>query len=317
MGAWREQVAELLAKGNHASHRESAGHTFRERDHVRRNASEIVALEGEPLAGAPHAGLDFIHDKLGVMFIAQTPHTAYEFRIQRQHAGLALNELHDHGRHRTRICRLERSTHRIEIIGRHEFEIWHQRLERFSNRRLPGRRKRAHGAPMESVFQGDNTVRLIGTQTAAIELGELQRRFIRLRPRIAEIHMGALWRTGEFDKLGSQGDLWSRGEIVAHMGDLGGLSGHGLDPRGVCVPNGVDGYSGKEIKVLVAIDVPNMGALAMIEHSKRRAEHMHMHLLVFADQFGVMRQINLFRGHRSSLIPCPRRAPPWCPHRRW
>ena len=108
--------------------------------------------------------------------------------------------------------------------------------------------------------------------------------------------MRTFWGACERDELLRKMDLRTCREVVAHMCDLCGLRGDRFDPLRMRVSNRIDGDSRKEIKVFVAIDVPYVHALPMVEDTQRRAEDVHVHIVVFIEEPMVLRQCVVASG---------------------
>ncbi|MNV70416.1 hypothetical protein D3C71_1633820 [compost metagenome] len=92
MGADNHHAGAFVG-GQHCADREAAAQRFRRRQHVRRDAVVHVGIQ---LAGATHAGLDFIKDQQRVVLIAQLAQTLQEGFLRRDHTALALHRLDDH-----------------------------------------------------------------------------------------------------------------------------------------------------------------------------------------------------------------------------
>ena len=154
-----------------------------------------------------------------------------------------------------------------------------------------------------------------------VQLGELQGRLVAFGARIAEVHVRALRCAGQLDQTRGQLDLRLGGEVVAGVRHLGGLGADGLDPSGMGVAERVDGDARQEVKVFVAVHIPDAGALPVVHHTQRRAEHVHVHARVLAQPLaalGAERFDGLrFICHRNSSFPRRLPAPPSYRYRRW
>ena len=121
--------------------------------------------------------------------------------------------------------------------------------------------------------QGDDTCRLssdrrrCARQGATIQFGKLQSRLIAFGSGISEVHVGAIRGSGQFNELGRKPDLRFGGEVVAHMRGLGRLFADCLDPLRVGVAERIHGDARQKIEILIAVDVPDAGAFAMIHHA--------------------------------------------------
>ena len=92
-GADRHAVAQRLGHGHHVG-------------------LEPLGLEGEPVAGAPEAGLHLIEHQEGVPLGAQRPHGAQVVRARHLDAALALQRLEQDGGHRVDAGRARRRARR-------------------------------------------------------------------------------------------------------------------------------------------------------------------------------------------------------------
>ena len=271
-----EQVGQLLSEGDHAAHREASCHTFGEGDDIRGHTTgEFLLLEGEPAAGTSDAGLHFVDDEQRMMLVAQLPRLAYILGADRHDAGFALDEFHDDRGDRAFAVscgsgRVECSLERFDVAGFDEFDRRDERLERLADHGLPSGAQRAQSATVETVDHGDDTRRLAALfrqctrKCTPVQLGKLDGRLIAFGARIAEIDVGPFRGSGELDQFRCEFDLRFGGEIVAGVGDFGRLLADGLHPRRMGVTERVNRDACKEIKVFIAIDIPDARALAVI-----------------------------------------------------
>ena len=330
MRARSEQGCKLLAEGNHATHRESAGHSLGKGHHIRGHAAgKILTLKCKPLAGTTDAGLHLIDDEQRMVDVTQLTHELDVIGTQRLHAGLTLNEFQNHRRYRplaivAKTGLGERLVQGDLVAGAHEFDVGHQRVVGLADVRLPSCGERTHRTAMEAVRHGKNTGGLTADgrqcagQGATIQLGQLQCRFITLGTRIAEVDLGTFRGTGQFDQLRGELDLRLGSEIIADVSHLGRLLRHGFHPLGMGIAQRIDGDASQEVKVFVAINVPNMRALTVIHNTQRRAEHVHVYLGVLPQPLAVFsaQRLVLLSAHRNSSFPYRLRARPWCRYRR-
>ncbi len=86
--------------------------------------------------------------------------------------------------------------------------------------------------------------------------------------------------TGQLEELLGEGDLRLGGEEVGDVAERLELLCHGLEDRGVCMAQRVDGDAAEQVEVLLAVGIPDVGALAAYQHGLRRPERVHDGALV-------------------------------------
>ena len=179
-------------------------------------------------------------------------------------AGLALDRLeHDRGG-----LVGDRGGQRVGVAVRHEGDVAGQRLERLAVGRLGGERERAHGAAVEAALGGDD----VGAAGAP---GELERGLVGLGAGVGEEHLAGPAGAEQREQLLGELDLRLAGEEVRDVAERLELVGDRLDQRRVGVAERVDGDAAEQVDVLLAVGVPDVGALAADERQLRRAEGVH------------------------------------------
>ena len=148
--AVRARVEELArgAERDERADREPAADALRDRDRVGRDAG---VLEGEPLPGAPGAGLDLVDDQQRAVPLGELARGLQVAVGQVDDAGLALDRLDEQRRDAIVERRFERLDRRVDELdaGRH-------RQERLLHVGLAGERERAHRAAVERVRERED-----------------------------------------------------------------------------------------------------------------------------------------------------------------
>ena len=179
-------------------------------------------------------------------------------------AGLALDRLEQDRRGPVG----DRLGERPLVAVRHEGDVARQRLERLAVGRLGGQRQRAHGAAVEAALGGHD----VGAAGAP---GQLERRLVGLGAGVGEEHLARPPRVEQREQLLGQPDLRLGGEEVRDVAERLELRRHRRDQGRVPVAERVDRDAAEEVDVLLAVGVPDVGALAADQRQLGRPEGVH------------------------------------------
>ena len=127
-----EQYREHLFGGDRgANGHDAATQRFGKAQNIRLN---VFVLAGEHLAGAPHAGLDFIEDQQRAKLVAQLAYRGQIARRRQNHPAFALNRLKDHRRDVIAglLALAQQRAHRIDIAKRYMTESRQQGHKRLT-----------------------------------------------------------------------------------------------------------------------------------------------------------------------------------------
>ena len=137
-----------------------------------------------------------------------------------------------------------------------------------------GQGQGAHGPPVEGVLERQDP----GAAATAVPAGDLEGGLVGLGPGVGQEDLGLVrWqaRKGQGDECLGEADLGGGGEEVRDVAEGAELVAHGLNDRGVGVAQAVDGDAREEIGVLLAVGVPDVGALATDQDPAGGAEGIH------------------------------------------
>ena len=148
-------------------------------------------------------------------------------------------------------------------------------LEEFLVVGLSGGGDVGHGATVEGVEGGDYLEGAVAVP-GAVAAGELHRAFVGLGAAVAEEHFV---EGGVLHQYLGQLKLGYGVELVGGLEQGAGLFGDGVGYGFVGVAGVVDGPAGGEVEVFLAVDVPDLGSVALDDDDGLAADHEH---IVFA-----------------------------------
>ena len=268
--AGREHVRAAFRR-QHRADRHTAAQPLGHGDDVRADA---VLLEAEQAARAADAGLHLVDDEQDILLAAVCLDLLNKFPVERQHAALALDELH-HDR-AGRFIRL--AAHRVEIVCDCVVEALGEREKVVVEPILPGGLERGHRAPVEGVDERDDLVASLAVFIKGVFTRELDRALVRLRARVGKKHLAV--QMGFFDQLLCHLHHRLGREQVGNVHQLVRLVGDGIHDHRVIVPQTVDANARAEVDVFFALYIPYGRALAVVERDRKTAVGIH-HIFVF------------------------------------
>ena len=223
---------------------------------------------GIQLAGAAHAGLDFVENQHRVMTIAQLAQPLQEFFFRRKHAALALHRLDDH---RTGGV-VNQLAGRLQIVINTVTDIRRQRCEILRVGRLATRADGKERASVEGIFKRHDTA-LVGTKLIVrIFARQLQRRFVGFRPRVTEKDFFGKRRVDQFF---GQAQRRLVGKAVAGMPKLRRLVIERLTQRRVRMPQRVHRNPTGKVDILFTLLIPQARAFPTNRNKSRRSVNRH------------------------------------------
>jgi hypothetical protein len=213
--------------------------------------AEPPVLRGEEAAGAAEAGLDVVDDEQGARRAAQLLRLL-EITVRGQVHALALDRLDQEGGH---LAAIELPLERIEVTEPHRVAARQQRLEAVAKLLVPVHGQRAEREAVEAVVAVDDA------RPAACGTRQLYRGLDGLGAR-ARQHDAVERRRRPCDQLLSQ---QARESGDAELGQVGGVRREHarelLLHVWVAAPEREDPVAGKEVEVLVALAVGQVGAV--------------------------------------------------------
>ncbi len=221
----------------------------------RTGAFESEALEAEPVAGAPEAGLDLVDHEQQTPLVAQGADAGEVLGGGRVHAALALDRLQQDGRDRRVDGRLQG----VEVVPGHVAEPLGQRLKGLVLGRLAGGVEGGEGPAVERPVGADDLVAAVAAPFA----GQLDGALVGLGPAVAEKDPAPA-----AEQPVEGGRHLATGQGAVQVGDVQqgpGLLVQGVGHRRVGVAERRDGQAGEEVEVSLSLVVPQVAALAADE----------------------------------------------------
>ena len=223
---------------------------------------------GIQLAGAAHAGLDFVENQDRVVAIAQLAQPLQEGFLRRKHAALALHRFDDH-RAGGVVNQLAGG---LQIVINTVTDIRRQRCEILRVGRLAARADGKERAPVEGIFKRPDAA-LVGTKfIVRIFARQLQRRFVGFRPRVTEKDLFGKRRIDQFFGEAQRGLV---SKAVAGMPELRRLVIQRLTQRRVRVTQRVDCNPACKVDILFTLLIPQARAFPTNRNKSRRSVNRH------------------------------------------
>ncbi|AFU00665.1 ion transporter [Nocardia brasiliensis ATCC 700358] len=238
------------------------------------------------LSGPADAGLHLVEDEQRAVARGDLPRLGEVVERRHHHAALPHHRLEEH---RGGVV-VDRGLERGGVTVGHVHHARGHRLERRALGRLPGERERAHGAAVERLLAGDD----LGP---AGQPRDLERRLVRLGPRIAEERASGMPVVGgavaemreqpfrQFDDRLVRIDIRDMAERAQLLGDRG-------EDRRMGVAETVDRDAAEEIDIAVTVRVVDHRTRATHQRQLRGAVVVHhrggpplLEFLVFAHCF--------------------------------
>src|SRR5688572_15140487 len=210
-----------------------------------------------------HAGLDLIPEQQRAASAREAAQLREESTRRRQHATFALDGLDQYGRDAV----IQARRHRVQITKGHVHHAC-QRPEAFAITCLTGSRERAHRAPVEGAFEGDDVITLRLPLPIEVAPGQLEQGLDGLRARVAK--EGAC-EAGALAQVTSQQHVRLVVEVVCHMAQALRLLADGLHHVWMGVAQRRYGDARVQIEVTLARAVPYSPPLSAHEDERRLA----------------------------------------------
>ncbi|MNM70280.1 hypothetical protein D3C81_819060 [compost metagenome] len=280
------QVLGQFGGGQHGTDRETAAQALGAGQDVRGNA---VVLVGIQRTGTANAGLHFVEDQQGVVFVTQFARAFQVGLVGRHHAALALDRLDHHGAGLVGNLCLQR----FQVVVGHVADAGDLRTETVGVLRLATDADGEQGTAVEAVHGGDDFVLFRAEAVMGDATGQLESGLVGLGAGVAEER--TVGKGGVHQLVGqAQGRLV--GEHVGYVPEGVGLLGQGLDQCRVAVAQGVDRDATGKVDQLATRLVPDAGTLASHRNEGRR-RIVGDHDLV---EIGTLHR-GLLNGHLSLL----------------
>ena len=215
-------------------------------------------LVSAPGAGASQTGLDLIGDQQGAARLGQFARGIEELLRYRPYAALALNRLDEHGADVARKF----GPQIVHIVEAHKFDSGRQRREGFAVFLLVGGRKRAHGAPMKAVVEGEKTTAdrvALALPQPGIGARQFKRSFPRLGSAVAE---ESAVQSGSLRQAQRQFGLALMEIEIGDVHQLAALPGDGIFNHRASIAQGIDANAAHQVQVLIALVVNQVNIMA-------------------------------------------------------
>ena len=290
-----------LSPGPAGTDRHAVPERLRHRHHV---GLEALRLEGEPVSGPAETRLDLVEHQQRVALGAQRAHGTEVVRARHHDPALALQRLEQHRGHRLGV---ERLVERGDVVVRHVHEALGQRQEGRLFLGLAGRSQGGERPAVKGVVHADDDVATAPSPAP----GQLERAFVRLRPRVGEEDLASGLPRPAVDQPVDRAGHLGRERVaveVGHVAQRPRLLGHGLGDHGVGVAERDDREPRDEVEVLGAVGVEEHRALAAHERHRRIGVGAHEHLALAPFAGAVARAIaRAVARHGSTIVPTPNR----------
>ena len=210
-------------------------------------------IEGPPLAGAAHAGLNLVGHQTDAVVVADFTQAPEEGVGGHGVAALALDGFDEDGGHLPGRNHVPEDV-LLDEVGVAEGGMGHRGKkgpESFALARLgAGQRERAHGAPVKGTIEGDEPGAL------GVPAGQLDGRLDGFRAAVAQEDLLGLIARDDGAELLHEFDLRVVTECAApQVEEIGGLVLDGGDDFGMAVTGGANGDAGGEVEKTVTVEV--------------------------------------------------------------
>src|SRR6266702_4527794 len=250
-----------LLRAKHRAHWQPIGDRLCQRGDIRKNA---VMLIGEPLAGAAHAGLDFISNQQRAGRIGQLTRCREEFLAHWTNAALTLNCLDTDSANIRREFGAEIS----DIVEANEADARHYRRKRLAILLLVRGSNRADGAAVETLLDRDESrtdVLALRTQDAGVCACQLQRSLPGFGTGVAEEYPVESAHLGQPD---SEFRCVLVIVEVRGMQQAFALRKNGGFDRRVCVAERRDPNAAEQVEVVMALLVAQVDTIALYKQNR-------------------------------------------------
>ena len=206
------------------------------------------------------AGLYFVDNDQDILFMGIVDDGTDKGRVKRMDAAFALYQFHHDG---ADVIFFSQGLDRFEVIRFGIDEAVQEGTEILMELILAAGCQRGHRPAVEAVFQRDDRIASVAVFVVRIFAGRLDGAFVRF---CAGVGKEDLFHARLFAEHFCQDDLGLRVKYVGNMAQLVELGRHGVFPDVVADAEDVDGDAGAEVDILLAVDVVQDGALAVIQH---------------------------------------------------
>ncbi len=230
-------------------------------DHVGHDADRLVGVEP---ARAADTGLHLVEDQQRAV-LRRDLTCGNEIPVRRNdHAALP----HDGFEKHCGGVGIDGCLERGDVSVGHVLDTGRHGFERNSLVGLSGERQCTHRPSVKGLLGGND----VGTTG---QTRDLERRLVGLGTRVAEEHSSRRTRTQVCEQLLGQFDTRFRRIQIRRMTQSGELSSDRLDHRRMSVAQDIDGDTGQQVEVLLAVGVGHHSAFASNERYSRHTVVVH------------------------------------------
>ena len=245
-----------LAFRDHGADRHAAGKSLGHRHDIGLYAGPVMR---EPFSGTAHAALNLVDHQQPALSIAERADGLQVLDARGRDATFALNRFEEN-RHDVGPLGCD-ALDRCEIVQWHAYEPGHERPEALLHLGIASRRQGRDRAPVKGVFIDDD-FGILDAAIVAVLARDLERRFVRFEPRVAEEHTVHAGQRGE---LVGQRLLQADLVYVGRVNQLARLVGDRGDQARVAVAERIDRDTRETVEVLATAFVPQPRAFSMCE----------------------------------------------------
>ena len=244
--------------GEHRSPQgQAAADGFSRRNNIGLDAVAHVGIE---IARPAVTGLDFVDDDQDIVGMRIFCDLLDVFLVEGMDAAFALDHFHHDG---TDVIFFAEPLHIGKIIGFGIDEAVDEGAKVFMERVLAASRQGGNGPAVEAVLQGDDGVAAVAVFVVRILAGRLDGTFVGFGTGVREEDLLHARLLAEF--FGQDG-LGFRKEDVGNMAQFMELRFNGFDPHVVTDAEVVDGNTGAEVDVFLAVHIIQNRAFAVVQY---------------------------------------------------
>ena len=254
-----------LRRDDRTGRHDAAAERFREAQDV---GHDVVVFAREHLPGAAHPGLHFVEDQQRAELVAERAHGGQIRVVRNDYPALTLDRFEQHRPDvvARRAARDEDVLQRRDVVERHVLEAREHAAERQAECGFAARGERAEALAVETARRDDDLlfVRIVRAR-------ELERRFDRLRPAIAEERILQIARRQHRERLREH--RAQRIEQILTVQRLPiELRAHGRHHFGMPMADVEDPEAAEAVDVFAAVDVrEDVPAVGPLDRGRERA----------------------------------------------